>query len=275
MGPVTQKTIDAVVKDLLKEYNYIVVTGKPYGRRNEVIKNIITTFRKDFNLIVLDWYGLYDNLNLNTLPPNLPYTKASPYLHLVASSMLDLNSLKPHVEATVFEATASSRSLKEVLATLAAARDKGAKLAYQKLSHLLPYIEDDETPLQLKNTRVNLALAKPLHRIPLLQLWIAYTSEVLDTNQNLLIIDEAGHALRRCWWIWLILDDLQANGTRLVLVDQKIRRDYLRHALIFSDSDLEELYTAFRYRIPEIIKKKGSCDVIAIAGNRITLIKRI
>ncbi|MEM4680098.1 MAG: hypothetical protein QXL98_04060 [Thermofilaceae archaeon] len=244
------------ILEILEEKGQVAVIGSHPGFREKVIANTIQAAAKAYGVIaVIDWYGAYNVDAIQTVEPTLPYSSTAKYLPLAVSSMHGLYRIGALVEGLVYEAVQSSDSFHQTVSRLEAlsTRRDWARTILSKIALLKDYfVENIILPTKF---RVNLFKAPVLIRRPLSQLWVALVSETVAAQKGLLVVSEAGRAIKRGWWVWSLIDDARVRGARVLLADSRLLRAYLQNTLVFTDYRPEEALAAQRYRLQILTKK--------------------
>lgn len=237
-----------MLEELLEE-RLLVIVGRVGGKREELAKGLIArASAAGLSLAVLDYHGLFGDLQLRAQAPSLPYRAVSEHLPLVLSSIPGPST--PAAEVAAADAAARSRTMSECLARLASRADTAAFLAYRKLSLLLNYIVDSAQPLDARGARVELAAAPPSCRRALTLLWVAYLERAGAPPPELVVVGELSLATRERAWVEPLLEELTARGTRLVLLERSMQRWHLRHTVALAEITPETRAYMLAHRLP-------------------------
>lgn len=242
----------------LEEEGCATIIGKHTGFREKVVKSVITAAVKAYDgVVVVDWYGAYNVGVIPTIEPVLPYPAAAKYLPFAVSSMLGLYKIGYLVEGLVYEAVETSENFSQVLSRLRVISSTSS-LARTILFRIAPlkefFAEGITLPVKF---RVDLSKAPVLVRRTLSQLWAALAADMLLYRGSLLIMSEAGRAIKRGPWVWNLLDEARGRGAKVLLVDSRLLRAYLQYAIVFTDFRLEEMLAAHRYRLEALAEGWG------------------
>lgn len=243
------------ILEILDEVGQVTVIGNNPGFRERVVTSTIITAAGIYEKVaVIDWYGSYRQEAIPAVEPILPYRRVTKYLPLAISSIQGLYKIGALVEGLVYEAVRNSENFSQVISQLEtlSSRNGITRSILSKLILLKEYFtEEVDLPAMF---HIDLGDTTVLIRRPLSQLWAAFVSEAIRSQDGLLVISEAGRVIKHGWWVWSLIDEARAKGTKVLLVDDQLLRVYLRHALVFTDFRPLELLAAHRYRLQALTK---------------------
>lgn len=257
--------------DVLRSFSRLAVVGTLGGNKDAAVRKLLCASRKEeLSVALLDWYGGFDEDWLARVDPPLSLSSVFEYLPVAVATSCN-EALRPRVEAVVHEAMANIDTFRQLLTALAAraGSDTAAKVAYGRLSSLSAHLTKGSAPTSFTNVRVDLSTMSIPEREVMQALWVVSLSKVME--RGVLVVGGASY-LAEAPWIYALFDEMATHGNKVVLVDETIRRRYLRYGVIVTDASPEISYCFRAFWISAPLQEVKEGKALLLSGSRYELL---